>query len=283
MKAFLWCFLSATLASGLLAGAEEGSFDRSLSVSGPVDLDVKTESGGISITSGDSRSLHIHAVIKSQSDWFGSGDVKKRIEELERHPPVEQTGNHIRVGYVQDRTLLRGISIHLEIQTPLETQLRAHADSGGIQVEGIKGPVDCKTDSGGIRIRDVKANVHAAADSGGIHLDNIDGELFARVDSGGIDARDIAGSIDAQADSGSIRLTQTKPAPIHAKADSGGVTVRLAPGADYDVSVENESGRINVPAMTVRSGFSSHHVEGKVGKGGPLVQIHVDSGSVTIE
>jgi DUF4097 and DUF4098 domain-containing protein YvlB len=234
-------------------------------------------------SSGSSGSVRIHAILKAQNDWFGSGDVKKRIEELERNPPVEQTGSRVRIGYVQDRDLLRGISMHLEIQTPLDTQLRARADSGGIRVEGIKGPVDCKTDSGGIRIHDVKANVHAEADSGGIHLDNIAGAVVARVDSGGIEATDVAGEIDAQDDSGSIRLSQTTAAPIRAKSDSGGITVRLAPHADYDLSVESGSGHISVPEMTVRSGFSSHHLEGKVGKGGPLVKISVDSGSATVE
>jgi hypothetical protein len=93
----------------------------------------------------------------------------------------------------------------------------------------------------------------------------------------------VAGSIDAQADSGSIRLSQTKAAPVHAKADSGGITIRLAPGAGYDVNAECESGHITVPEMTVRSEFSRHHLEGKVRGGGPLVRVSVDSGSIRIE
>lgn len=283
MKAFALCFLSATLGAGLITAAEEGSFDRSLNVSGSVDLDVSTDSGGIDVSTSSSGSLHVHAIIRAQNDWFGSGDVRKRIEELERNPPIEQNGNRIRVGYVHDRGLLRGISLHFEIQTPSDTHLRARADSGGIRVEGLQGPVDCRTDSGGIRIRDVKANVRAEADSGGIHLDDITGAVVARVDSGGIEGAQVAGSIDAQADSGSIHLTQTIPAPIRAKAESGGIRVRLAPHSNYDLSVETGSGPISVPEMTVRSGFSSHHVEGKIGAGGPLVQIRVDSGAAVVD
>ena len=282
MKALL-LFAFAALPVGLLAGAEDGSFDRTLSVSGQVDLDVNTDSGGISVTSGKSGSVHVHAILQVQNDWFGSSDVKTRLAELERNPPVEQNGSHVRIGYVRDHRLLKGISIHLEIQTPAETQLRARADSGGIRVEGLQGPVDCKTDSGGIRVRDVRADVHAAADSGGLHLDNVDGRVFARVDSGGIEAFNVAGAIEAQADSGSVRLSQTRAAPIRAKAESGGVRVELARGGDYDLSVEADSGTISVPAMTVRSGFSKHHVEGQVGKGGPMVEIRVESGSAVVE
>ncbi len=283
MKAFAPGILLFVLAAQFAAAAEEGSFDKSLSVSGPVDLDVKTDSGGITVRQGSSGSVSIHAILRADHGWFGSGDVEARIRELERHPPVEQNGNQVRVGYVKDSGLLRNISMRLEIDTPAGTQLRAHADSGGIRVDGIQGPVDCKTDSGGIEINDISATVHAAADSGGIRVRNIKGSLFAHVDSGGIEANGIAGSIDAQTDSGSVRLVQTTAAPVNAKADSGGVTVTLARGSGYDISADTESGRISTPEMTVRGGFSSHHVEGKVAGGGPLVKIQVESGSVRID
>jgi hypothetical protein len=270
---------------GLLTAAEEGSFEKVLSVSGPVDLDVKTDSGGISVTHGSSGSLRIHAILRADHGWFGSGDsgVEARIRELERNPPVQQNGNHVRVGYVTERGLLKGISMRLEIETPASTQLHAHADSGGIRVEGLQGPVDCKTDSGGIEINDVSATVHAAADSGGIHARNIRGSFFAHVDSGGIEAIGMAGSIEATTDSGAVTLAQTTPAPINAKTDSGGVKVTLAHGAGYDISADNESGHISIPEMTVHSGFSSHHMEGKVGGGGPLVKIQVESGSIRVD
>ncbi len=284
MKTLLLSLVSFAAAGGMLASAaEEGSFDKSLTVSGPVDLDVQTDSGGITITQGSSGTLRIHAVLKAEHGWFNSDDAERRIRELERNPPVEQDGNRVRVGYVHDRNLLRGISMRLEIETPSETQLRARADSGGIHVEGLRGPVDCKTDSGGVEIRDIGSEVHAAADSGGIHIHNVKGALYARADSGGIEAMDIAGAIDAQTDSGSVRVGQTQAASIRAKADSGGVTVKLAPGAGYEISAETDSGTISVPEMTVSSAFSKHHIEGKIRGGGPMVTIRAESGSVTVE
>jgi DUF4097 and DUF4098 domain-containing protein YvlB len=284
MKALVISFASLALAAALMARSDEdGSFDKSLTVSGPVDLDVQTDSGGIDVRQGSSGSVRIHAILKAEHGWFNSGYAQAHIRALERNPPVEQEGNRVRVGYVRDRTLLRGISMRFEIEAPAETQLRARADSGGIQVEGIRGPVDCKTDSGGVDIRGIQADVHAAADSGGIHIHNVKGALYARADSGGIQAMDIAGAIDAQTDSGSVRLSQTQAASIRAKADSGGVTVKLAPGAGYEVSAETDSGTVSVPEMTVSSSFSKHHINGKIRGGGPQVNIRAESGSVTIE
>ncbi len=283
MKCPVFALAAMIVTTGVLWADEQGSFERTLTVTGPVDLDVVTDSGGITVMPGPAGSVRVHAVLKAQHGWLDFNDAEAHIRELERSPPVEQTGNRVRIGYVQGRDLLRGVSMRLEIYTPVETQLRARADSGGIHVRGIRGPADCHTDSGGIEARDVGREVRATADSGGIHLGQIGGAVTARVDSGGIDAIDVAGGIDAEADSGSIRLAQTKPAPIHAKADSGGITVRLAPGAGYDVSAASESGSISVPEMTVRSELSRHHVDGKVRGGGPPVNVRVDSGSIRIE
>jgi hypothetical protein len=264
------------------ADDEQGSFDKSLPVSGRVELDAKTDSGGIRIVPGSGGMVRVHAILKAQHGWFGSGDVMARIRQLEQHPPIEQSGNRIRIGYVQDRTLLRGISMRLEIETPSDTQVLARADSGGIRVEGLRGSVDCKTDSGGIEIRDIKAGVRAAADSGGIRIENVAGPVFARVDSGGIVAQEVAGEVDAKADSGGVHIAQTVAAPIHATTDSGGVTVTLASSAGYDLKVDSDSGDISLPEMSANAGFSRHHREGKVRGGGPLVELQAGSGQVTI-
>jgi hypothetical protein len=283
MKSFVSALAALILGAAVLSADEQGSFEKTLTVTGPVELDVVTDSGGITVRPGPAGSVRVHAILKAQHGWFDFNDAEAHIRELERNPPVEQTGNRVRIGYVHGRDLLRGVSMRLEIYTPAATQLRARADSGGIHAEGLHGPVDCHTDSGGIEVRDVNAEVRASADSGGIHLGRIGGSVTARVDSGEIDAIDIAGGIDAEADSGSIRLAQTKPAPIRAKADSGGITVRLAPGGGYDINARAESGSISVPEMTVRSEFSRHHVDGKVRGGGPLVNVRVDSGGIKIE
>lgn len=267
-----------------LAQQPEGTFERSLTVSGPVELDVVTDSGGISVIPGPAGSVRIHAILKGHRgrNWDTS-EIESRIRAVERNPPVEQTGNRVRIGYVSDRNLLKGVSIRLEIQTPPETRLRARADSGGIRIEGITGPADCHTDSGGIEANRIGSEVRATADSGGIRIHNVKGPVYARADSGGIEATGVAGSIDVETDSGGIRLAQTTPAPVHARADSGGAKVKLAPAGGYDINVASSSGRITVPEMPVRGTFSRRHAEGKVRGGGPLVNIRVDSGNVDVE
>ncbi len=274
--------LLVAAAAFVFAQVPEGKFERTLSVSGPVRLDLTTDSGGISVKPGTPGTVQIRGILRG-SRRLDSSDIERRIRALEENPPVEQNGNTVRVGYVTERELLRGISMRLEILAPPESSLLARADSGGIQVEGIKGPVDAKADSGGIEATGIGSEVRATTDSGGIHIRDIRGPVFARADSGGIEAVEVAGAIDVATDSGGIRLSQTTPAPVRVRVDSGGASLKLAPSGGYDVNVSSDSGRITLPEMAVRGTISRQRAEGKVRGGGPLVDIQVDSGNVHIE
>ena len=264
---------------------EERTFDRTLTVSGTVNLDVVTEAGGIVVTRGAPGTVHIHGVLKASNGFgfFGGGNAPEHIRKLAENPPVQQTGNSIRVGQVTDRSLLRNVSLRLEITAPADTEVRARADSGGIRVEGAKGPVDCKTDSGGIRVSGANSDVRAEADSGGIHIRDVKGMVHAHADSGGIEALNITGSIDAQTDSGGIQLSQVTAAPVKARAESGGVHLKLAHTGGYDIRAECSSGRLVVPDMGSTVPATRHHAEGRIRGGGALVDIKVDSGGVEIE
>jgi Putative adhesin len=260
----------------------DGSFERTLNVTGFADLELTTDAGGIDVVPGPAGTIRIRGILKAEDNWFRRReDVESRIRELEAHPPIVQNGNSIRVE-VRDRSLLRGISMRLEVETPRDSRLRARADSGGIDVRGIKGPVDCHTDSGGIHASEIDSEVRATADSGGIHIRRVNGPVYARADSGGIEAVEVSGSIDAGADSGGIRVSQTATAPIKARSDSGGADITLARMGGYDIQAHAGSGRVTVPDVTVSGRISRHEVNGKLRGGGALVDVRTDSGPIDI-
>jgi hypothetical protein len=260
----------------------DGSFERTLRVTGFADLELTTDAGGIYVVPGPPGTIRIRGILKAGDNWFRRRqDVESRIRELEAHPPIVQNGNSIRVE-VRDRSLLKDISMRLEVEAPPGSRLRARADSGGIDVRGIKGPVDCHTDSGGIHASEIDSEVRAAADSGGIHIRSVNGPVYARADSGGIEALEISGSVDAQADSGGIRVSQTAPAPIKTRSDSGGADITLARTGGYDIQAHAGSGGITVPDVTVSGRISQHEVNGKLRGGGALVDVRTDSGPIDI-
>lgn len=269
-------------AAAACAQVPEGRFERTLRVSGPVRLDLITDSGGISVAPGPPGTVQIRGILKGRRG-ADAGEIERRIRTLEQNPPIEQTGNTIRAGYVENRELLRGVSMRLEVLAPPDSSLVARTDSGGIRVEGIQGPVDAEADSGGIAATGIGSEVRAVTDSGGIEIRGVSGPVFARADSGGIEALEVGGAIDVEADSGGVSVSQTTPAPVRVEVDSGGATVRLAPNGGYNVVASSDSGRITVPRITVRGTMSRNRVEGTIRGGGPPVEIEVDSGNVHIE
>lgn len=255
-------------------------FERTLSVTGAVELDLNTDAGGIFVVPGPPGSVRIRGILKANRGLL-QGDAEGRIRELEAHPPIEQSGNRIRVA-VRHNSMLKGVSMRLEIEAPHDSNVRARADSGGIHARGVKGPVNCQTDSGGITVNEVDGEVRATADSGGIHIRRVNGPVYARTDSGGIDALEIAGSVDAETDSGGVRVSQTTPAAIRARTDSGGAEITLAPTGGYDIQAHAGSGRITARDVTVTGTISHHELSGKLRGGGHPLDVRADSGNIDI-
>src|ERR1039458_2639786 len=111
--AFLLTFL---LVPVLLHARIEGHFDRTLQVSGPVNLDLTTGSGDVTIKAGGTDQVVIHARIQS-NNWFSSAE--SAVHQVESNPPIQQSGNTIRIGYdlpedvKRDRKSTRLNSSHL--------------------------------------------------------------------------------------------------------------------------------------------------------------------------
>ena len=155
-----------TLAAGTLVAtparaAAEGHFERTLKVNGPVDLNVETGSGSISIRTGSSDSVQIHATIRGSNGWLGSDhDLEDRIHSIESHPPVEQDGNTLRIGHFDDHEITRNISISYELVVPAATKARTATGSGSQSLDGVSGPVEATSGSGSLQISNVGARGH---------------------------------------------------------------------------------------------------------------------------
>ena len=120
------------------AAAAEGSFQRTLQTTGPVHLEVTTGAGNVQVRTGSSGKVQVTGHIKS-TEWFGNAEEK--VKRLEANPPIQQSGNDIRIGHIDDPELRRNIAISYDVSVPAETDLRVESGSGNQSVEGIRGPL----------------------------------------------------------------------------------------------------------------------------------------------
>lgn len=290
----------------------EGTFDRTLNVSAPVDLEIRTGSGHITVRHGDNNAVVIHAIVKARDGYGRSAD--ERLQDIIKNPPIEQNGNSVVIGRFHDEERGNNVSISYEITTPAQTRLNSHTGSGGQDIDGVQGPVQAKAGSGSIHINNVGGNVDAHTGSGGVDANNVQGGLHASAGSGEIRASNVgmalasptagttASTIDVDTGSGGIRLENVR-GTLHARAGSGhisaggqmagewnlrtgsgGVDVRLPSDAAFDLEAHTGSGSLNInPPVTIQGQISRREIHGKVRGGGSLLYVHTGSGGITVE
>jgi DUF4097 and DUF4098 domain-containing protein YvlB len=237
--------LALALATARPALADsEGHFDKTLTVTGPVDLDVQTGSGSITVHPGDAGHVEIHATIRSSSSHPG-GDIDARFKQIEDNPPIQQDGNTIRIGG-GDHSLFNNISISYEIKTPKETHLRSKSGSGDEDIEGIAGPVDAASGSGSLKVHDIGAEVRATTGSGDVDIQDAQGKARLSSGSGSIRATGIAGALSVSTGSGSVNLEQTAAGDVEVNTGSGEVELNHVKGAVRVSKIGRASGRERV-------------------------------------
>ncbi len=311
--------ISACLQALPAAAAAEGSFQRTLQVSGPVNLDIETGSGSIQVRSGASGQVQVTGYIKATT-WFG-GDAEDKVKRLEQNPPIQQSGTIIRIGHIDDPDLRRNVSISYQLAVPADTQLRAHSGSGNQSVDGIRGPLDIGAGSGGLKISNIGDTVRADTGSGNIDIDHVKGNVRAKTGSGSIHATDVAGGFEGDTGSGRITLEQTAPGAVRADTGSGGMELRGVRGsleakagsgtiraegdptgawtlrtgsgsvhlkfpsdASFDLDAHTSSGSISVDhPVTVQGSIGRKQVRGKVRRGGVPVEVETGSGNIEIQ
>src|SRR6266849_10450880 len=121
-KSLLAIALVILTSATTFASTPQGSFEKTFQVSGPVDLEVLTRSGDITVRTGPSGSVFIRGKIYVGDHWL-FGKRQADVSEIQQHPPLRQDGNSIHIDYVN----VRDISVDYEITVPAETALRTHS------------------------------------------------------------------------------------------------------------------------------------------------------------
>ena len=291
-----------TSSAALAWPSPQGGFDRTLSVSGPVDLEVLTHSGDVRIKAGSSGSVQIHGKIYVGDRWFGSRR-EDDVHAIEQNPPIRQDGNSVHIEYVN----YRNISIDYDVTVPVDTTIRTKSGSGDQTIEGTHGNVEVSTGSGDVRLSslqgeirvqtgsgDVRAHQVAGAVRGGTGSGDVEieesgpGDIDLHTGSGNITARGVQGSFHGETGSGEITAEGTQTGTWDARTGSGNVRLRLPSNAAFEADISTSSGSIDVGApleMTVqgRVGDSHKSIHGKVRGGGPLLRVHTGSGDIHID
>lgn len=285
--------------------AVRGGFQRTLQVTGPVDLQVQTHSGDVIVRTGPAGTVTISAKIHvSTGFFFGPRISDEDVRRVEQNPPVRQTGNLIKVDYPP----VQNMSIDYDITVPADARVRSTSGSGNQEIRGVRGDVDLRAGSGDMQLDDLAGSVRVETGSGNITGNRLGGNFDARAGSGDIRVNFSGqGTARAHTGSGNVELRGVNGGAVidtgsgditadgqirdewNVRASSGNVRLGLPRDASFNVDIHTGSGDItmNHPVNTTVQGrveqSSRHNVSGKVGNGGPLLRVHTGSGDVHVD
>ena len=320
---------AAVIALGTLAAANaeaqrvEGSFERTLTVGQRPDIEIVSGSGSIEVRQGAAGRVEVRGRIRA-GDWGSSRSrlrAEERVRQLESKPPIEQQGNTVRIGHIDDEDLRDGVSVSYEVTVPPGSALISKTGSGSQRIEGVDGHVEVKSGSGSVTIRRSGGRVRASTGSGGITASEIGGGFEASTGSGSIDGSAVNGPVTVNTGSGQIEISQVGEGDVDARSSSGSVrlrgvngglrastssgslriegqlardwrvssssghvTVAVPASQGFQLDADSNSGRISVDFPVAVSGtIGRHSLRGSARGGGPLLHVRTTSGGISIE
>jgi hypothetical protein len=298
------------------AGSSEASFDRNLTVSGPLRVEISNGSGEVRVTSGGNGAVHIHGTVHSSWSMFGNDDTRAR--EIAANPPIEQRGDTIRIG--KGTSGISNFSISYVIEVPHDTEVLLSAASGSVSVSGVRGPLKVESSSGSVHVEkidhdttissssgsvsasDIGGYLRATSSSGSVTASNVKEDVHVESSSGSIEVRDPHARVEAQSRSGSVHIYgATADAKAHSQSgnltlsgdpgksgywklesSSGSVDVGVRPNSAFFFSAESSSGAIHTDIPIVIEEQGKHSLRAHVGNGGGRVEVRSASGSINV-
>jgi len=221
----------------------------------------------------------VHVFGKVKSNWGGS---EERVREIAANPPIEQTGNIIRIGARHEN--LHNISIDYEIEAPADAYLEAGSGSGNIIDDGIGENAKLSTGSGNIHATGLQGGFNVSTGSGDIYAEQAggQGDVKAQTGSGNVELRNLRGGLHGGTGSGDIKVGGTPTSPWHLETGSGNIEF-WSGNAAFTLDASTGSGSIHTDREMMTQGSSDHHhVTGKLNGGGPTVRVETGSGDIRI-
>jgi hypothetical protein len=285
-----------------------GSFDRTLNVGEPLELEVETGSGAIEVRAGAAGKVEVHGEIRVGS-WrglFGGGggaNADDIVQKIKASPPIEQSGNRLVIGRLDEALWHQNVSISYTIVAPAATQLRSRTGSGSQTASGLAGPVvlesgsgsatltdiggaaEVRTGSGSIQARGIAGAFTGSAGSGNIEVvQTAHGDVAASTGSGSVEISGVDGAVRVRTGSGSVTIDGKPTGPWELDTGSGSVHARLPPDAAFTIDAKAGSGGVKTSQpITVSGTVDRGTLYGQVRGGGPTVRIRTGSGGITLD
>jgi len=196
-----------------------------------------------------------------------------------------------------------GVSLHFEVEVPMETRTEVRTGGGPITLSGLRGEstlktsggpisvtglignLEARTSGGPIRLREVTGDAHVETSGGPIDVEALEGSLRAHTSGGGIRVDRVSGYLEAKTSGGPIRANYS-PGNRHGgelETSGGSIEVAIDPSANLNLDASTSGGSVSsdLPVRVVGT-ISPSSMHGAIGSGGEELRLHTSGGSIRI-
>ena len=176
-------------------------------------------------------------------------------------------------------------SVDYEIKVPDYVVVsKVSTTNGKIDLEGTTGPSVLTTTNGKIEVENVEGDIEAHSTNGKIKIENANGFVSARTTNGKIEVES-EGIKDLATTNGGIEAEIKKiKENIGIRTTNGSIKLGLDANLDAIIELHTTNGGIDLDDITleVTSIHKKKHIEGKMGEGGPEINVSTTNGSIKI-
>ena len=182
---------------------------------------------------------------------------------------------------------------------------RIVSSNGAIRTTDGAGPARLHTSNGSIRVEDLRGQLNAETSNSSVELARVAGDVTIRTSNGHIKAEAIRGSVDAHTSNSSVTMKiEHGDKPVRVESSNGSVDLSLPSDFSSNLRANTSNSSITVRASTepnahliaqtsngsitsdydmrVQGEVAKNHLEGMLGHGGGIFELHTSNGNIRL-
>jgi DUF4097 and DUF4098 domain-containing protein YvlB len=295
----------------LSAGAETEIFEQRYDVEAGASLELKNKNGGVTISQWDEPQVRVYAVKKAKRggklskvriDVELGKTVRVETVYLTPHPrvsvdydvqvpagllvaAVESSNGAVRLEQVEGVSRIETSNGKLFLQHVSGENPLAKTRNAAIQIEDVTGDVEAKTSNGKVDIQRVAGNVDVETSNGMIRVSSVEGMVGGKTSNGKIVVKQIAGLRELKTSNGKIEadIPAMLAENVAVKNSNGAIVLSLAPDVHAELDLKTSNGNITMHECELAaSEFSKNRLKGRIGNGGPRLDVKTSNGTIDL-
>lgn len=260
MRTRVFSLIPLLLAFAAVVYADD--WNKTYEVGSTPELRLITSDANVRVTAGAGNKIEAH--LSTSGYKIGPGELSVYEHQTGNAVTIElhYPHMHFSIGWNNRRT-------DLEVTVPAQTKLNLQGSDGRVSITDVKGPIVARTSDGSLDI------------------EGADGSLEARTSDGKMRVNGWFDHLDLQSSDGGITATALPGSKVSTgwrlRASDGRVELRIPENLSANVSLRTSDGHIDVDVpLSVSGRLGTHNIEGKLGGGGELLDIHTSDGSIHV-